>query len=254
MSKSKLYFTLLITFGGIISVQQAMADAVQFSAVAVQRFPQGEPKTAQMYVGHDVIRRDFQDQNRQIIEIIKMKSGKRYVIFPQQKSYQEYNEQPMNIGLGSSKPTNTNPCTGMPGEVCTKLGTEMVFGRKADKWEVVREQRGQKIKALIWIDVERGQALRQFFPDGTVIELKQVASDTVNGRKTEKWESVLKKPNGQTNNTMQWYDPELGIIIREEIPGGYVRELTQIKVGPQPDKLFAIPNGYQKQAATDQAR
>lgn len=254
MSKSKLVFMLLTAISVFNPVQQAMADTVQFSAQAIQRFPQGEPKTAQMYVGRDIIRRDFQDQSREIIEIINMKSGNRYVIFPQQKIYQEFSEKPMNIGLGSSRPTSTNPCTGMPGEVCTKLGTEMVFGRKADKWEVVREQQGQKIKALIWVDVERGQALRQFFPDGTVIELKQVASDTINGRKTEKWESVLKKPNGQTNNTMQWYDPELGIIIREEIPGGYVRELTNIKVGTQPEKLFTVPAGYQKQAVTDQAR
>ena len=43
-----------------------------------------------MYIGRDVIRRDYQDQNQQIIEVINMKTGHRYLIYPQQKSYQEF--------------------------------------------------------------------------------------------------------------------------------------------------------------------
>ena len=36
-------------------------------------------------------------------------------------------------------------------------------------------------------------------------------------------------------------------MIREELPGGYVRELRNIKVGKQAADLFTIPAGYQRQ-------
>ena len=40
----------------------------------------------------------------------------------------------------------------------------------------------------------------------------------------------------------QWYDPELKIAIREELPGGYIRELRDIKTGKQEKDLFEIPS------------
>ena len=45
--------------------------------------------------------------------------------------------------------------------------------------------------------------------------------------------------------TTQWYDPQLKIAIREELPGGYFRELRDIRVGAQSPQLFTIPAGYQ---------
>ena len=44
----------------------------------------------------------------------------------------------------------------------------------------------------------------------------------------------------------QWYDPELQIAIREELSGGYFRELRDIRVAPQPDHLFTVPADYQR--------
>jgi hypothetical protein len=42
----------------------------------------------------------------------------------------------------------------------------------------------------------------------------------------------------------QWYDPEINMNIREEMAGGYTRDIVNIKVGPQPKDLFGIPAGY----------
>ena len=44
--------------------------------------------------------------------------------------------------------------------------------------------------------------------------------------------------------TTQWYDRELQIAMREELPGGYFRELRNIRIGPQSDALFRVPAGY----------
>jgi hypothetical protein len=52
------------------------------------------------------------------------------------------------------------------------------------------------------------------------------------------------RSDGQSMKSTQWYDPELQIAIREELPGGYFRELRSIQLGPQPDHLFSVPDGY----------
>ena len=46
--------------------------------------------------------------------------------------------------------------------------------------------------------------------------------------------------------SIQWYDKQLKMVIREELPGGYVRELRNIKLAKQPKELFSIPAGYQR--------
>jgi hypothetical protein len=66
------------------------------------------------------------------------------------------------------------------------------------------------------------------------------------GRQTEKWEIAMTGPDGQTVSTFEWYDPELEIAIKQEFPGGMVSEMTNIRVGPQPDQLFGIPAGYER--------
>lgn len=50
--------------------------------------------------------------------------------------------------------------------------------------------------------------------------------------------------SGTQSGFIQWYDPELSMNIREERPGGYRRELLDIKVQGQSKDLFAVPAGY----------
>ena len=37
---------------------------------------------------------------------------------------------------------------------------------------------------------------------------------------------------------------ELADSVREELPGGFLRELRDISVGPQPTSLFEVPAGW----------
>ena len=57
---------------------------------------------------------------------------------------------------------------------------------------------------------------------------------------------VTTGPGGQTQVSYQWFDPELNTNIREEGPGGFMREMRNIKTGKQPVKLFTVPAGYEE--------
>ena len=137
-----------------------------------------------------------------------------------------------------------NPCSRIMNTTCENMGTETIDGFKTEKWQIISNDNGRRLRTLHWIDVKRKLALREFFPDGTVAELKKIKTENINGRNTEKWQRILSRPDGSSSSSFQWYDTILGIAIREELPGGYIRELKNIKVKNQPEKIFNIPDGY----------
>jgi hypothetical protein len=96
------------------------------------------------------------------------------------------------------------------------------------------------------MDEERHMPLREQWPDGTVTELRLLGFEKLYGRPTERWEMKTTRPDGEAMQSTQWYDPELQIAIREELAGGYFRELRNISVGPQPAHLFTVPANYQR--------
>jgi hypothetical protein len=134
----------------------------------------------------------------------------------------------------------------MPDITCKKLGTEKVNGRSADKWEFENTTQAQSGKMLYWLDHERRIPIRQMLPDGSIIEMRLVGNEKINGRDTEKWEISMKRVGGQPRVTHQWYDPELETNVREEQPGGFARELSNISIGAQPAELFVVPAGYKE--------
>jgi len=137
----------------------------------------------------------------------------------------------------------------MPGLTCRNLGEEDIGGRTAVKWEMVASHEGQTMKSTQWIDKERGIPLRQEMPNGQKTELKFIAMEDIGGRQVEKWEMVATMPDQPETRTFQWFDPELDMAVRQEFPGGMVSELTNIRVGEQPDELFNIPAGYERMSA-----
>jgi hypothetical protein len=158
------------------------------------------------------------------------------------------------VGPGGQSPgampaAADNPCGGMPGLSCRKVGEEEVGGRMAVKWEIEASHQGQTMKSTQWIDKARGVPLRQEMPNGQTTELKFVGEEDLNGRKVEKWEMVATMPDKPETSSFQWYDPELDLAVRQEFPGGVVSELTNIRVGEQPDELFNIPAGYERMVA-----
>lgn len=227
-----------------VSAAYALQPAVEFSADAVQRIPQKAPVQARMYAGKDAVRTEYSRDGQQVIEIVYPGQGKRVVMFPSQGTYMEQSAgKPAKKGAAA----DSSPCADLAEASCTKMGTEQVHGRDTVKWEVSRAVQGQQpVRSLHWIDRERSLPLREFFPDGTLSELRQVGGETLHGRQAEKWEHTVTMPDGNSVVSNQWYDPELKITVREEMPGGYLRELKNVKVGAQDASLFDIPAGLRK--------
>lgn len=73
----------------------------------------------------------------------------------------------------------------------------------------------------------------------------EVGAEKVNDRNTEKWEIVMSQGD-QKLRSVVWVDRSLGMPVREQLPGGYVRELRDIQESPQDPSLFQIPAEYQR--------
>lgn len=222
------------------------AEVVEFSATAMQQSPHAPVRIARMYVSKDAVRREFGQNNQQFAEIYYPKKGIHYLLSPANKTYQVVKSTPNPAALRGQPLTSTNPCRDDAEASCRQLGVDNINGLKADKWEIARTIDGRTIKALMWVDKQRGQVLRQFYPDGTVVELVKTGTTVVNDRETEKWELQTRTPDGRQEKTIQWYDPELEMTIKEVLPGGFVRELKDIKTGKQDSTLFSVPSGYKE--------
>jgi outer membrane lipoprotein-sorting protein len=219
----------------------------EFSADMIQHGPQGAVASGKMFVGDNRVRTEMSHQGQQVIRITDENRGVEWILFPEQKKYMEQKlGGPRGRAPGMNPKPAEDPCSGIPGLTCRKLGEEVIGGRAAVKWEMVGVQQGQTMKGIQWIDKERNVPLRQEMPNGQTTELRFVAMENLGGRQVEKWEVVATMPNQPESHTFQWFDPELGLAVRQEFPTGMTSELTNIKVGKQPDELFSIPAGYER--------
>jgi len=232
----------LITGSALLIASQstAFSKTIEFSADAVIGMPQQAPRTTRLYVGKNAVRRESVINGQNVIEIVFPEKGKALLINEQLKSYKE--RQFPN----QSKTKKINPCEQMQNATCEKLGTENIDGLKTEKWQIITINQGRRVRTLHWIDTKRKLAIREFFPDGSVSELKMLNKEKINKRDTEKWQRTLSRPDGQSIKSYQWYDTKLKIAIKEELAGGFSRELKNIKESRQPDKLFSVPAGYMK--------
>ncbi len=236
-----------IAFFNLFAINTAIAYevATEFSADAVQKAPARAEYKARMYVSKNAVRTDSMINTTPVTEIINTAKHTRVLIVPKEKVYLQQPYQDSRTGSTNDKSAK-KPCTGLPDTTCKLLGKEKVNNRQTEKWEFVINRNGQIFRSLHWIDVKRKMPVREFFPDGTVTELILKGTEKMNGRQTEKWSMQTTRADGQQLSSLQWYDPELKISIREEMPGGFVRELRNIKTAKQDKKLFAIPAGYKK--------
>ncbi len=229
----------------IAATAHSAGDALQFSAEAVQEAPGQPPQTARMFVGDGAVRTEYTRDGEPVAEIAYRDSGRRLLLLPRKGAYREYvPEMPP-----PPKQTTLDPCAGLTAKSveCKRLGEETVKGRDTVKWEIVTQRDHTTLRSLHWVDKERGIPIREFLPDGTVLELEKLGDEHLNGRAVEKWKMTASHPDGRMVNSFQWYDPVLGIAIREEREGGYVRELRSIQIGAQPAHLFQLPDGLRKE-------
>jgi hypothetical protein len=179
-----------------------------------------------------------------IIQIIDLGGQEAIVINAAQKSYIRRRASKSEIQVQASSATDASPCTGMQNLVCRAAGSEPINGRKALKWEITNPAAGKGGTMRFWLDAEHRIPVRQEMPDGSIMEMRLLERATVNGRDTEKWEMTARRDDGQSYVSLQWYDPEIRMNVREQHPGGFARNLINIKLQPQPVELFSIPAGF----------
>lgn len=223
----------------------AFEIAAEFSAEAIQSIP-GRPSTnIKMFISKNAVRTESTMNGNTVVEIVYPKEKRRVLLNQFRKTYVEQKVQ--NGNTAKIKKMSSSPCNGIINSTCKKSGKEKINGRNAVKWEMTVQRNGQNFKSLHWLDKKYHMPLREQFQDGTILTMTLEGKEKINGRNAEKWKFRAIRPNGQNMESQQWYDPKLKMVIREVLPGGYVRELRNIKVARQNKKLFKIPSGYKKE-------
>jgi hypothetical protein len=239
MRNNLINFTLALLT--ILVIPVYARAAVEFSADTIESHPQYGERKGHLYMGHDRMRTDFEMNDQKFIQIIDLDKQQAIIIDPAEKSYMRR----AAAGSGMMHPpgsANANPCANMQNLECKDDGPEVINGRNTRKWEITRA--GQPGAMIFWLDDKRKIPIRQQMPDGSSMEMRMEGAEVVNGRKTEKWELTSRSADGESQTSLQWYDPELNINIREQQPGGFTRNLTNIRLGRQPDTIFSVPAGY----------
>ncbi|MES9965000.1 MAG: DUF4412 domain-containing protein [Candidatus Sedimenticola sp. 20ELBAFRAG] len=246
MKKISLLIALPLLLGGLLN-GQVLADSqasLQFSAEISQKGQRGEVSSGRIFVGTDHMRTEMQQAGQQVIQIINNKTNTSWILYPSQHSYMEM--QGRGTPQAQAKQGDVNPCQGLREAKCKNLGQESVNGREATKWEIQLSQQGKSYQSVQWLDKERGILLRQESSNGQRSELKMLGLEKLGNRTVEKWEMTVANGNQPAQRTYRWFDPELNLAVREEFPGGFVREMKNINVAPQDPGLFTLPAGYKK--------
>lgn len=223
----------------------AFEVAQEFSAEAVQSVPGRPSMNVKMFISKNAVRTESMMNGNTVVEIVYPKDKRRVLLNQHRKTYIEQKAE--KSSSAKSKKSSNSPCSSILNATCKKIGKEKINGRSAVKWEMTVQRNGRNFKSLHWLDKKYHMPLREQLHDGTVSTMTMSGKEKINGRNTEKWELSAIRPNGQKMISQQWYDPKLKMVIREVLPGGYVRELKNIKVTKQAKKLFKVPSDYKKE-------
>lgn len=238
----------LIVGGGLLlgGGAQAWEPSVEFTAKAIMQKPAGSEQSARVYVGEGGIRTEFVRNNQQWVEIVKPAEDRRLLLHPGDRTY-EQTRLPKDASHweGGVERIPHPPCQELEEAQCKLLHKGSLRGRPAEKWQITLGGPGLKARALLWLDQEERWPLRQILPDGKILNRRLSEADTsVAGRSAQKWVVRISAPSGQLREYTQWYDPELGLVLRHKSASGFVRELRNIRVADQQASLFRVPEGY----------
>lgn len=215
-----------------------------YAADAVYRAPDGSQSTGRVIKSGPDMRLEFSQSGRQVVQIIRRATGVMYVLDPASKTYYTIKgtPDPKAGDIGYAAPCDREADAAN----CRFLGTEKTSGIDAEVWELGPAGAGQSTR-ILW-DGARKRALRQEFPDGSVMAMRFVGMEPVAGRQVEHWAITVTTPGQQARGGNWYYDPELRVELREDLPSGEQRSLEHIAVGPVDPALFAAPAGWREVA------
>lgn len=238
-------FSLLISSALSTALAQQPDTNQTYSATAIHGLP-GQPETSGKIVkSGQNLRLEFDQNGQAVIQILRPADGLMYILDPTARTYIEIRGQAVPA---TTTHGYTSPCPEQAQMAqCERTGTETVSGITVERWLLSSRPKTRPL-VILW-DSTRRRALRQEFPDGSMMAMRFVAMQDVNGRATEHWTIEITEPDQPANTGSWWFDPELRVVVREDLPGGEVRRLEDIAIGPVDASLFQVPDGWQKQDA-----
>ncbi len=235
----------LAVLAGVTALAVPLAAAAQtappsYSADAVYRAPDGSESSGRVIKSGPDMRLEFSQGDRPVVQIIRRAEGLMYVLDPGSKSYYEVRgaPDPQAANLGYEPPCDQSA----QGAICNFLGTDTISGITAEIWELGQAGQGPAIR-ILW-DGARKRALRQDFPDGSAMAMRFEAMEEIDGRSVEHWSITVTAADQPTLSGSWYYDPELRVELREELPSGEQRSLENIAVGAVDPALFTVPEGW----------
>jgi hypothetical protein len=233
--------TILIT---ICLLLANISHAVSFTADAIQ-LRGSEIGHARMYWNDGSVRFEYLDQGIPMVQIFDNKNRKVIWLDTEQKVYmqRELIEQ-QTIPANTEAADKFNPCVSFREAECNLLKSAEINGRQTDKWLVTFNVDGKDRHVFQWIDQEHKILVRQENPDGSILDVKILDNQEVNGRPVRKVDMIAISPDGSSVHGIQWFDAELNIVVRQQADDGSIDELRNIRVEDVNPGLFAIPEGY----------
>ncbi len=221
---------------------QQSTPVQSYSATAVHDVP-GQPGTTGTVIkSGQNMRLEFEKNGQKIIQILLPEQGVMYILEPATRTYLAMRGPAVPATLGAG---NATPCREQSNlAMCRQVGTDTVSGIQVEHWLLASGPQTKPL-SILW-DPTRRQALRQDFPDGSAVVMRFKDMQTLNGRATEHWTLQIQAPERETLTGGWWFDPELRVVVREELPGGEVRHLENIQVGVVDGSAFQLPDGWQQ--------
>ena len=220
------------------------AHSVSFTADAVQ-IRGTEVSHARMFWNDGSVRFEYMDLGVPMVQIFDSKNNKVVWLDSAKKVYLEReltDQQAAPVTAGTEK--KHNPCDDFPDAECIRLKSAELNDRQTDKWLITLEVNGRDQHIFQWIDKKHQILVRQENPDGSVLDVKILDNQEVNGRQVRRVDMNAIDPDGNSVHAIQWYDPMLDIVVRQQADDGAVDELRNIKIETINAEMFAIPEGY----------
>lgn len=225
---------ILLVLGMPVAASASWFGA-DFTADVVHQMA-AQQQQGKMYVGHGKVRTEMHGTRGMMVEIIDPTNSSILLLDPQQMRYQQV---PIPLQVNMDRSQRGNPCAMLPQASCQQNGSEVVNGRKAVRWQIAMDDQ----QATQWIDDEHRFAVRMAVNGDVQMEMRYQAGEQLNDRKVERWTTHYFTPQGEVVAT-QWYDPQLNVAIRQQMPDGSQRELRNIRLGTPAASLFELPANY----------
>ena len=220
------------------------ANAVSFTADAVQ-IRNGESNHARIFWTDDRVRFEYLDQGVAMVQIYDILNKKIVWLDTENKVYlsRELTAEQSSAEETDKRSDSENPCSLIEGAHCTRLKETVINQRDAVKWLITLSRNEVELHIFQWLDKEYGVVLKQENPDGSGLNVNIEEDQEVNGRLARKVDMYAMQSSTVLHST-QWFDNELGVVVRQVFSDGAVDELQNIKVQPLVSSLFSIPEGY----------